>query len=127
MPDGMDAKAIVRALGGRWCGSYGTARCPGHDDHKPSLSITTGKDGKVLFRCHAGCDQDQVLDALKVRGLWEHRDRHAGQRRPYKLRQSTNKAPERDDTMRTEIALRIWQASAPTPGKLVEIYLDRAA
>ena len=30
-----DARAIVAALGGRWHGSYGAARCPAHDDHDP--------------------------------------------------------------------------------------------
>ena len=40
------------------------ARCPAHDDHEPSLSITEAKDGKVLVHCHAGCDQRDVIDAL---------------------------------------------------------------
>lgn len=42
--------------------------CPAHDDANPSLSITE-KDGKILFRCHSGCDQRAVLTALKDRGL----------------------------------------------------------
>jgi hypothetical protein len=33
-------------------------------------------------------------------------------------------APEGDGTKRTEAALRIWQASAPAPGTLVETYLQ---
>ena len=43
--------------------------CPAHNDKNPSLSITE-KDGKILVFCHAGCSQDQVIDALKSRNLW---------------------------------------------------------
>ena len=28
----MNAESLTKALGGRWHGSYGTARCPAHDD-----------------------------------------------------------------------------------------------
>jgi hypothetical protein len=45
--------------GARW-----KARCPAHDDRTPSLSIATGKDGRVLLRCWAGCDTLAVLRAL---------------------------------------------------------------
>ena len=44
------------------------ARCPAHDDREPSLSISDGKDGKVLVRCHAGCDQRDLIAALRARG-----------------------------------------------------------
>lgn len=47
--------------------SYGQgvrARCPAHDDNKPSLSLSEGDDGKALLYCHAGCDIRDVVDAL---------------------------------------------------------------
>lgn len=50
------------------------ACCPAHNDKNPSLSITE-KDGKVLVRCHAGCKQRDVVDALKRLGLWPERER----------------------------------------------------
>ena len=120
----MTADSIGTAMGGRKTGADWMCRCPAHEDRKSSLSITTGKDGKVLLCCHAGCGQARVIDALRVRGLWEPRSRHVGGRRGYKLRQSANMAPERDDTKRTESALRIWQASVPAPGTSVETYLQ---
>jgi hypothetical protein len=43
--------------------------CPAHNDHNPSLSITE-KNGRLLFICRAGCDQDLVVAALRTRGLW---------------------------------------------------------
>jgi hypothetical protein len=44
---------------GRWVG-----RCPAHPDRSPSLSITGGRDGRVLLRCFAGCESASVLKAM---------------------------------------------------------------
>jgi hypothetical protein len=63
------ASTIAAALGGRKNGAGWRARCPAHEDKSPSLDITE-KNGLTLFICRAGCTQDSVLDALKVRGLW---------------------------------------------------------
>ena len=46
------------------------ATCPSHDDMTPSLSIDEGRNGRPVFHCHAGCDQQAVLDALIARNLW---------------------------------------------------------
>lgn len=43
-----------------------TARCPAHDDRQNSLSVGEGEDGRVLLRCHAGCDVDRIAAALGV-------------------------------------------------------------
>ena len=40
------------------------ARCPAHDDRRPSLCITTGDDGRALVHCHAGCTPKAVIGAL---------------------------------------------------------------
>jgi hypothetical protein len=58
-------------------------RCPAHNDNTASLKVSDGKDGKLLVRCHAGCDQPTVINELKARGLWRdagshHRPRSAG-------------------------------------------------
>ncbi len=47
------------------------ACCPAHDDRTPSLNIRTGKDGRLLWHCHAGCDQIAVRDALETVGAIE--------------------------------------------------------
>jgi 5S rRNA maturation endonuclease (ribonuclease M5) len=39
------------------------AKCPSHEDRKPSLSITE-KNGKTLLKCHAGCDTRDVVAAI---------------------------------------------------------------
>ena len=65
----MTAENIAKPFGGRKAGGDWTAHCPAHDDETPSLSILSADDGKVLVRCHAGCDQKQVIAALRSRGL----------------------------------------------------------
>ena len=47
--------------GGGW-----KVRCPCHDDKEPSLSISYGKDGRILLCCHAGCETERILDAVGV-------------------------------------------------------------
>jgi hypothetical protein len=58
------------ALDARRNGSGWMALCPAHHDTNASLSIRSGHDRKVLVHCHAGCEQAQVIGALRSRGLW---------------------------------------------------------
>lgn len=48
------------------------ARCPAHDDHNPSLSITPNATG-VLLNCFAGCATEEIVCALglQLRDLYE--------------------------------------------------------
>lgn len=46
---------------GKW-----TAQCPAHQDDKPSLSISEGKDGRVLVHCFAGCAPEDVVETAGV-------------------------------------------------------------
>lgn len=64
----MTAEAVTHLLHarptgrGRW-----TAHCPAHEDRSPSLSIATGRDGRILVHCHAGCSTEAVLEAAGLR------------------------------------------------------------
>lgn len=49
----------VRRSSGGWM-----AKCPAHDDGKPSLSIHSGSDGRALVYCHAGCTLDAITAAV---------------------------------------------------------------
>ena len=40
------------------------ARCPAHDDHDPSLSVSEGSDGRVLLNCHAACEVQRICTAI---------------------------------------------------------------
>lgn len=65
---------------GKWI-----ARCPAHDDGRPSLSIAEGQDGRTLLHCFTGCDAKDVLKAvgLSLPDLFEK------QAAPYALRSRT--------------------------------------
>lgn len=69
----MTAADIARKLHGRKSGAGWIARCPAHDDHNPSLSLRDAND-KILAHCHAGCEQNSVVDALQSLGLWPERE-----------------------------------------------------
>ena len=117
----MSARTIARALGGRRVGTTWKARCPAHEDREPSLSIKDGDDGRVLVRCHAGCDQERVIATLRSRGLWTEN----GPRRfilPAPRAAATSQ-PDRDDAKRSRSALAIWQSAISADGSLVETYL----
>lgn len=40
------------------------ARCPAHDDRRPSLTVSVGDDGRVLVCCHAGCAVEAIVGAM---------------------------------------------------------------
>lgn len=62
-------EAIAQALGSaKRTGGGWSCKCPAHDDKHASLSVTE-KDGKLLWKCHAGCEQGAVHAALAERGL----------------------------------------------------------
>jgi putative DNA primase/helicase len=118
----MKAETIAKALSGRRAGGAWMACCPAHEDRAPSLSITDTKGGKVLVRCHAGCDQRDVIAALCSRGIWETEGRQQG-RSPRKDGRRPSAAPDPDALKRTEVAFAIWHASQPAVGTPVETNL----
>lgn len=40
------------------------ARCPAHDDERPSLSIKQGANDRVFVKCFAGCERNSIRIAL---------------------------------------------------------------
>lgn len=79
----LKAESICRALGGKPSGGGFVARCPAHDDKTPSLTIADGDSG-VVVKCHAGCSQRDVIDALRARGAWpDNGDRPSSPREEY--------------------------------------------
>lgn len=116
----MRAEAIAEALGGRRIGAMWMARCPAHDDRKPSLSIREAADGKVLVRCHAGCEQRDVIDALRSRGLWEMPNATGAGEIKQARRSMSATDPEQGPS---ETARRVWRSSSPAAGTIAETYL----
>ena len=56
---------LQKLIGVRRQGTGYQAKCPAHEDDKPSLSISE-KDGKVLIHCHAGCALEDICGALAI-------------------------------------------------------------
>lgn len=52
-------EGMKRTGPGRW-----VAKCPAHEDKRPSLSIRELDDGRILAHCFAGCAVDDVLAAI---------------------------------------------------------------
>jgi len=95
---------ILSALTDRGCdfkqnGKDWSARCPAHDDKNPSLSISTGDDGRVLAYCHAGCDFKSICDGLGLRQSDLMPDNSADiyttQAAPNKKQASSNGSPDK--------------------------------
>lgn len=118
----MNAELLAKALGGHRAGTSWIARCPAHDDRVPSLSISAGHAGKILVRCHAGCDQQDVIVALMNRGLWNARSRHGGSHLATRASETVIE-PVANERKRTEAALKVWHSSQTIVGSLAEIYL----
>lgn len=116
------ARTLTAALSGRRVGSGWIALCPAHDDRNPSLSVAVAHDGRVLVYCHAGCSQEAVIEALRLRGLW------ADHRTDNSVTLSRSQCAgggrlDREDARRSKAAQDIWQASVSVSGTLVESYL----
>ena len=63
----MDVHNILQKLNGVKGGNgQWSAICPAHDDKKQSLSISVGDDGRVLLKCHAGCDVTRITAAMGI-------------------------------------------------------------
>lgn len=82
----LDRLEGVRATGPRgW-----VARCPGHRDKTPSLSVRELPDGRVLLHDFAGCDVHDILAAvgLSLRDLFPERlgDNFKREREPFPAR-----------------------------------------
>jgi hypothetical protein len=123
------AREITMRLGGKWHGGYGTARCPVHDDHAPSLSIRDGTRA-LLVKCHAGCEGRDIFAELRRRGFIGGTITETDERRLEQMRRRRQKddkaakaAEEDRRRRRTAWALSIWRASRPAAGTLAEIYL----
>lgn len=65
-------EVLSRLTGVRRSGKGWVAKCPAHNDRRASLSISEGRDGRVLLFCHAGCALEAIVDSLglEVRALF---------------------------------------------------------
>ena len=61
------ARVLERLEGVRRTRRGGLGLCPGHPDHRPSLDVAEGDDGRALLFCRSGCRTSAILAALGLR------------------------------------------------------------
>jgi len=116
----MNADRIGIALKGRRQGKGWLVSCPcpnhgsGRGDRNPSLSVSDGDD-KLLLRCFAGCEFEDIIDALRGRGL-------LNDNRVEPRRDAPRPIPK---TEPDPVAIELWERSEPICGTIAEEYLQR--
>lgn len=116
-----DARTLTLALLGKWHGRYGLACCPAHGDRRPSLTLADGTDGRLLLNCKAGCRFEDVLGALRTRGLVNRGDRPQPPSAAEIVRRQAE--DEAAAAKRERQALACWREALPIHGTTAETYL----
>jgi putative DNA primase/helicase len=109
----MDARQLVRALGGKWSGSYGVAKCPIHEDRTPSLKIKDDphKSDGLDLHCFAGCDWRAVKAELQRQRLIEGIGAERSVIPTSRCRSNQNNHLDDDTGARIAHALKLWRES----------------
>ena len=106
----IDLRSLAAALDGKRQGSTYRCRCPVHGGH--SL-IACERTGKILVNCRHGCDQTEVIGALKARGLWQRATTHYAP--------AIQTYPQQSDDEKRRRALALFDEAGSS--KLCERYL----
>ena len=116
-----DASTITFALNGHWYGHYGLAYCPAHANTRtPALSLRNGTDGRLLAKCHAGCDFPTIKGALCALGMMEGGGAFVA---PDPSRAIRHRAEEKAlAAKRAAQAQRVWAEAIPIQGSLCNNY-----
>lgn len=64
--DGRLVEILSRLNKVKVCGDRYMARCPAHPDEDPSLSLSIGREGRIIMRCFAGCKAQQIMSAIRL-------------------------------------------------------------
>jgi len=114
---------IARVLGLRRSGAQYIGSCPACA-YKGAFTVSEIK-GRTLVHCHSCQDQDAVMDALRLQGLWGRRDFQASGRRAAKVANAANANSSFGGgaDRRSAWAARLWEQSLPAAGTTVETYL----
>jgi len=121
-----EASDLTRALGGFWRMGRGLAHCPvpghgrGRGDRHPSLSVSRGDRRPVVFHCHAGCSQADVIAALERHGLWPPSGDLAA------CAPASRGGPVKDSgCAQADLVARLWWQGEPLPGTPGDTYLRK--
>lgn len=114
----MNAREIVTALRGR----PGRSGGPAHANTKtPALSVSEGRDGRLLLHCYAGCRFEDIMNALRGLGLVEDKGHYSP---PSQAELAAIREAERQEARkRADQALRCWNEAQPIGNTPAEVYL----
>jgi AAA domain-containing protein/Toprim domain-containing protein len=60
----IDRFTAALELAGSQQQSRGNWQCLAHEDRRASLSVTEGRDGRAVVKCHAGCTYDEIIASV---------------------------------------------------------------
>jgi putative DNA primase/helicase len=117
----MQAADLARALHAVRSGRQWKCLCVAHEDSSPSMIIFDGRE-QVQVRCMAGCDQLDLINALRQRGLWDGKKPDEE-----KLRKSVSHetaAQHREAQLQT-LARRMFSDAISCARTIAQTYLER--
>jgi putative DNA primase/helicase len=118
----MNAEQLAQTLGAVRSGRQWKCRCVAHEDRSPSMIIFDGHES-VQVRCMAGCEPEDIIDVLRVRGLWTAVGEFGQRRTEIPVSHETLQADRREQQMRV-LARCIFDDAVPLKGTLAEKYFD---
>jgi putative DNA primase/helicase len=114
---------LAERLGATRTSDGWSAKCPLHDDQRASLSISEGKNGKLLVHCHAGCDQRELYRTL-VRGTGLLRNFRNPKANGHAIdTQEEDAMSAAKDNANRSRAVVIWNSAVDGSGTRTETYL----
>src|SRR5262249_28080607 len=126
---GMSVEMMARALGLHRAGREFSGKCPSCG-YPSGFTVTDQRNSAVLVYCHAGgCSQRDLIEALRILGLWpQSRDHEAPtrihpRRRWWAPQGRSLRTPMNDKGPHAEAVLAILRRSHPAAGTLTETYL----
>ena len=126
------AREATRHLGGKWHGSYGTARGPGHGKHDASLTIRAHRTNPndVVIKSFAGDNWQQIKDELRRVGIlptWSDKSSQPVDMVAVKAaKERAAKEEAEAEARRRWYANQRWTLRQPIQGTLAETYLREA-
>jgi putative DNA primase/helicase len=112
----MNAETLAQALGAVRSGRQWKCKCVAHEDQEPSMIIFNGREN-VQVRCLAGCEQTDIIDRLRSRGLWN------GSAPSQRIEPRVSDLDRRRIYMRN-MGRNLFAAAGPTKGTLAQDYLE---
>lgn len=114
-------QALVERCGGEMHGNYALLPGPGHSRRDRSLSVTIGREGRVVFHSFAGDAFDAVRDYLGIEARPGAVPYDPSLQR--KLMRIREKERQQRDAEAVAFCGDVWRAATPATDTLVERYL----